>query len=131
MRQLLEGDDVLAVLPTGFGKNFIFQLFLKLSLTESERKNYGRSVLLQRFVEDQILEDEALGLTAPSLEKSQLQDISNGNFQLIFASAEQALDKEFLKVKTMQIAKTCELHKRVSAIIIGESHPVQTLSDKR
>ena len=100
VRQLLEGDDVLAVLPTGFGKNFIFQLFLKLSLTESEKKNYGRSVLLQRFVEVQILEDEALGLTAPSLEKSQLQDISNGNFQLIFASAEQAMDKEFLKVKT-------------------------------
>ena len=99
VRQLLEGGNALAVLPTGFGKNFI-SAFLKLSSTFKNVKEKITGEVCSftdSIVDDQILEAEALGLTATSLEKSQLQDISNGNFQLIFASAEQVLDKEFLK----------------------------------
>ena len=91
MRQLLKGGNALAVLPTGFGKNFI-SAFLKLSSTfkKVKEKITGEVCSFKDSIaDDQILEAEALGLTATSLEKSQLQDISNGNFQLIFASAEQ------------------------------------------
>ena len=66
---LLEGRDVYAVMPTGFGKSFIFQLFS----TAIEQKNiseglHPNSVILVIFplislIEDQIKEGQFCGHT--------------------------------------------------------------------
>jgi len=45
------------------------------------------------IVDDQIKEAEGLGLTAASMADAKLGDISSGKYQLVFASAEDALDK--------------------------------------
>ena len=70
MNCLLEGRNVFAVIPTGFGKSFIFQLFS----TEGLHPN---SVILvicpfKSLVEDQIKVRQYLGLTCASL-----QDVNN------------------------------------------------------
>ena len=72
---LLEGRDVFAVMPTGFGKSFSFQLFS----TAIEQKKiseglYPNSVILVicpliSLIEDQIKEGQSLGLTTNSLHK--------------------------------------------------------------
>ena len=77
MNCLLEGRDVFAVMPTGFGKSF-FQLFS----TAIEQKKiseglHANSVILVicpliSLIKDQIKEGQLLGLTRASL-----QDVNN------------------------------------------------------
>ena len=43
---------------------------------------------LKSIVHDQLSEATAMGLTATSLSDSSLEDVENGNYQLIFGSAE-------------------------------------------
>ena len=78
MNCLLEERNVFAVIPTGFGKSFIFQLFS--TVIEQEKILEGlhpNSVILvispfKSLVEDQIKVRQYLGLTCASL-----QDVSN------------------------------------------------------
>ena len=78
MNCLLEGRNVFAVIPTGFGKSFIFQLFS--TVIEQEKISEGlhpNSVILvispfKSLVEDQIKVRQYLGLTSASL-----QDVNN------------------------------------------------------
>ena len=75
---LREGRNVFAVIPTGFGKNFIFQQFS--AVIEQEKISEGlhpNSVILvicpfKSLVEDQIKVRQYLGLTCASL-----QDVNN------------------------------------------------------
>ena len=75
---LLEGRDVFAVMPTGFGKSFIFQVFS--TAIEQKKISEGlhlNSVILvicplKTLIEDQIKEGQSLGLTCASL-----QDVNN------------------------------------------------------
>ena len=102
--QLLSGGDLLAVLPTGFGKSFIFHLFVKAKEKMTGQRCSAIVVSpLHSIVDDQIIEAESLGLTAISVDKAAPEALSSGSFQLIFASAEQALDKKFLKVLTVKL----------------------------
>ena len=47
-KELYSGRDVLAVLPTGFGKSRIYQAFSKLSLKAEEQEEYLKSTLQAR-----------------------------------------------------------------------------------
>ena len=73
----LNHDDVLAVLPTGYGKSHIFQLFAVA--TSIERKE-PQTVLvvcpLKSIIEDQIAEAESMGIPAASA-----VDISEDEFR--------------------------------------------------
>ena len=53
---------------------------------------------LRSLIEDQIKEEKSMGLTANSLPEASLADVRVGKFQLLFSSAENALDKEFLEI---------------------------------
>ena len=53
---------------------------------------------LRSLIEDQIKEAKSMGLTANSLPEASLADVRVGKFQLLFSSAENALDKEFLEI---------------------------------
>ena len=80
LQQLWRGGDLMAVLPTGFGKSLIFQL---LVLT---RKEACVLVIcpLKSIIQDQILEATSMGISAGSLSDCNLLDIENGKFQLLF-----------------------------------------------
>ena len=62
MNCLLEGRDVFAVIPTGFGKSFIFQLFsTAIELKKISEGLHPNSVILaicplKSLIEDQIKE---------------------------------------------------------------------------
>ena len=41
MRHIFNGKDVMAILPTGFGKSLIFQLFVTMCGVQSKRRHGG------------------------------------------------------------------------------------------
>ena len=92
IRHLFERKDVLAVLPTGYGKSLIFQLLVLLA----KRAGYSASLLvitpLVSIINNQIMEVEAMNLTACNLAQKLdcLQDIEGGKFEVVYASAESA-----------------------------------------
>ena len=72
VNSLLSGRDVLAVLPTGFGKSLIFQLFAIAKLLEATRDGTKQGTTLvicplDSIIKDQLTEAESYGLKAVSL----------------------------------------------------------------
>ena len=64
---LLKRDDVLAVLPTGYGKSLIFQLFaLAASLEMKEQQSVLVVCPLKSIIDDQITEAQSMGISAAS-----------------------------------------------------------------
>ena len=64
---LLNHDDVLAVLPSGYGKNHIFQLFaVAASIERKEPQTVLIVCLLKSIIADQIAEAESMGIPAAS-----------------------------------------------------------------
>ncbi|XP_068680577.1 ATP-dependent DNA helicase Q1-like [Montipora foliosa] len=99
IKSLVHGQDVLAVLPTGFGKGTIYQI--PVGVKEKMSKDCACVLVscpLRSLIEDQIMEAKSMGLTANSLPEAFLADVRVGKFQLLFSSAENALDKEFLEI---------------------------------
>ena len=89
---LVLGSNLLAVLSTGFGKSFIFQLFIRVKQILSSKAAWVIVVCpLKSIVQDQLTEASLMGLTATSLASACFQDVENGKYQLIFASAEEIL----------------------------------------
>ena len=129
--RLLEGKDVLAVLPTGFGKSLIYQSFvLAKEMTESSvgcssgRPSCLVIVPLRSIIEEQINSNEFdLEVKGFSFSKDVLEDIKNNKFQVIYASAEQALSNQFLEVLRDE---SSALRKSISLIVVDESHTVET-----
>ncbi|XP_044165290.1 ATP-dependent DNA helicase Q1-like [Acropora millepora] len=123
---LVHGSDLLAVLPTGFGKSLIFQLLIRV--ISSNAACVIVVCPLKSIVQDQLTEASLMGLTATSLASASLQDVENGKYQLIFASAEKILAKPFLS----SLKKSgSPLHQNLAAIIVDESHTVETWTGQR
>jgi len=121
---LVHGSDLLAVLPTGFGKSLIFQLFIRVTEILSSKAACVIVVCpLKSIVQDQLAEASSMGLTATSLASACLQDVEDGKYQLIFASAEEILAKPFLS--SLKKASSA-LHQNLAAIIVDESLTVET-----
>lgn len=124
VKQLFTGGDLLTVLPTGFGKSLIFQ---RLALV-----NDGHVVLvicpLKSIVNDQIKEASSMGISAGSLSDCLQTDIVSGKYRLLFASAEEALAKSFLEALKREANS---LHDNLAAIVVDESHTVETWTGKR
>jgi superfamily II DNA or RNA helicase len=74
---LLSGKDVLAILPTGFGKSLIFQTFTSVKNEET----YGRVVVLvisplTSIVQDQLSKLNSLGLQAADLSSATMDELN-------------------------------------------------------
>ena len=69
IRSLLKEKDVLAVLPTGFGKSLLFQVFAVVKSLDSASSNGCVLVIcpLKSIIADQIERASSLGLTAVEL----------------------------------------------------------------
>ena len=97
LRTLVSRGDLLAVLPTGFGKSLIFQVLVRVKEILTGKTSIVLVVCpLKSIVQDQIAEASSMGLTAVSLADNRLEDIENAKYQLVFASAEEVLSKSFL-----------------------------------
>ena len=126
LKSLLDGKDVFAVLPTGFGKSLIYQSFVIAKVMEGCITDLCCLVivLLRSIVEEQVNYND-FGMTAKGFEKSSeaLKDIKSNKYKLIYASAEQALWSEFLSLLRDD---SSELKKSLSLIVVDESHTVET-----
>ena len=118
------GGDVLAVLPTGFGKSMIFQLLALM------REDSVVLVIcpLKSIVNNQIKEASSMGISAGSLADCLQTDIESGKYRLLFASAEEALGKSFLDYLKRE---GNALHDNLAATVVDESHTVETWTGKR
>ena len=131
IEQLLLGNDVLAVLPTGFGKSMIFTVFLiaKQEMDKQQDNNLTTCILvispLASIISDQIAEIESLGFKAVELSDKTIKDVVQYRPQFIYCSAENATSK--LSLQALQN----ELHESIAAIVVDESHTVETWTGKR
>ena len=130
---LLEGRDVFAVMPTGVSKSFIFQLF---SMAIEQKKTFegkpsNSAILiicpLNSLIEDQVKEGNSLGLKCASVQDLEFSS-DNPLPQLLFLSAEKALDSEFKRILKDPSSK---VHKQRELIVVDESHTVEIWTGKR
>ena len=123
-KALLEGRDVLVILPTRFGKSLIYQVFSIAQTFANVSILIISPLNLNGIVEEQTKEMNGLGITLvhskPSSEDC-LKDISKGKCQMMFAPAEDCLCKTFT-----EILKALEPHSEhnLSLIVIYECHTV-------
>lgn len=93
IKELLSKKDVFGLLPTGFGKSLIYQLFPRLHvfLNGGDKK---RNVLvvsaLKAITEEQVLELNEFGIPAASIGDNRKRDneILQGKFEVVFGNAE-------------------------------------------
>ena len=135
VKELLKGNDVLAVLPTGFGKSIIFIVYLlaRSSFVEQTRGSSQSSVLVvsplkSTIICDQVLEVSSFNCSAMELSKETTHQITTSPPQFIYCSAENCIDKDFLD---MLKDDGSQLHKSVEAIVVDESHTIETWTGKR
>ena len=88
VQQLIFGGDLLAVLPTGFGKSLVFQLLVLVAERLTEKKCSALVVCpLKSIIEDQIKEAENFGIIAKSISDLELSEEGLSGVQLLFGSA--------------------------------------------
>ena len=89
VRAFLADRDVLAVLPTGYGKSLIYQMFVR---AKNYELNGNAAILvispLKSIIEEQLQEMELLGYPAKDLANLSNDDIRRCNFKIVFATAE-------------------------------------------
>ena len=128
VREMLNGKDVLAVLPTGFGNSMIFTVFnfAKRELLKRTGNDESTSVLvvspLKSLIEDQMMELRSMGRSAEELKSDE-----NLAFrpQFIYYRAEEAIEKDFLDCLKDSAGK---LHKSLAAVVIDETHKTGQVS---
>ena len=125
---MFEKKDLLAVLPTGYGKSLIFQLLVLLTKRAGNSASLLVITPLVSIINDQIMEVEAMNLTACNLAQKldNLEDIEGGKFDVVYASAESATDKRFL-----QSLKNTAFSSSLVACVVDESHRVETWTGLR
>ena len=128
VESLLKGRDVFGVLPTGFGKSLIFQLFVLAKNRASKSPNVERPTIivicpLKSIMEEQIASNE-FGLSAAELrfDGETFNSIRNGEVQVVYATAEHVLKEQF----TTLLKEDCPFRRSLSLIVVDESHTVYT-----
>jgi len=128
IRQLYEGKDLMAVLPTGYGKSLIFQLLVMM-----KRRSGSACVIvicpLMSIINDQIEEVESMDVSACNLTEKleHLHEVEAGRYEIVYASAESATDKRFLDVLKRDSCFT----RNLMACIVDESHTLETWTGLR
>ena len=123
---LARGKDVFAILPTGFGKSLIFQLFPRLSkaVQNSEKSTIIVVSPLVSVMRDQVEQLKQLGFSAAAIgigeeveddEKNAIE----GRCEIVFGSPETWLSKSWRK--ELQYGK---LGQQTSALALDEVHSV-------
>ena len=122
---VLNGKDVMAILPTGFGKSVIFELFTLVKMHDDKLTSLVIVSPLTSIIEDQMKDFEDLGISAVKLrcDEKTLEEIAGSKYRVIFGSAEAVLDEWFRKVLK---DGTKPFHSHVKLIVVDECHTVET-----
>lgn len=125
IKVLLDKKDVLGLLPTGFEKSLIYQLFPKIHLLVNGRERCHVIVIsaLKAITEEQVLELNELGIAAVATGESQKTDdeILEGKYRVVFGSSEMWLRKNWItKLKTSKLKNNAEL------FVVDEAHISQS-----
>ena len=129
VKSLLDGKDVLAVLPTGYGKSLIYQMFVRAKDLEMN----GKATILVisplvSIIKDQILDMKSIGYSAVDSREMTASESRKCNFKVLYATAEKVKEKTF---REMLIDPNSPLHQNICAIVIDESHTVEMWTGKR
>ncbi len=129
VKQLIKGNDVLAVLPTGFGKSRIYQAFTTFKNVESK---HGTLVLvispLVSLIKDQLNDLKCLGYQAANLSDLSTDDLKKCEFNILLSSAEESTRDDFQHMLKDSASK---IHERFSCLVVDECHIVETWTGKR
>jgi len=131
IKNLYFGRDVLGVLPTGFGKTLIFQLLVLLHSERLRREGPERATILvicplRSLILDQLDEARDLGISATSLPEASFESIKGGEWEIVYSAPEHALEEGFL-----QCLKESKFHDNMAAVVIDESHNIETWTGRR
>ena len=118
--EFLDGKDVPAVLPTGFGKSLIYQLapLVTKKISPSTNPIFVIVSPLVELMNDQIKEASKLGITSMRLDVHSDTDIQEGKCQLVFGSPESWLLNE--KWRTMLANPV--YRQNLKGIVVDEVH---------
>ena len=117
--EFLSGEDVLAVLPTGFGKSLIYQLapLVTKKLFPSINPIFIVVSPLIALMKDQKKEASKLGITAMQLGVDNDTDIEEGRCQLVFGSPEIWLKEKWRDMLTNPVYR-----ENLKGIVVDEVH---------
>ena len=114
VESLLRGKDVFGILPTGFGKSLIYQLFVLAKSrmpTTSSRPTIIVICPLKSIIEEQITSNEFLNLSAAELrfDSDTINAVRNGEVQVVYAAAEQVLqsNRMFFSAQLCKLPPQC------------------------
>ena len=129
VKSLLDGKNVLAVLPTGYGKSLIYQMFVRAKNFEMNGKAKILVISpLVSIIKDQILDMKSIGYSAVDSREMTISEIRKCNFKLLYLTAEKFKEKAF---REMLIDPNSPLNQNICAVVIDESHTVETWTGKR
>ena len=122
---LLQKKDVLGLLPTGFGKSLIFQLYPRIFELVKGKKDCHVIIVsaLKAITEEQVQELNDKGISSVAVGDSRETDanILNGEHQLVFGSVEMWLRKTWINnLKKSNLRNNAEL------IVVDEAHVAQS-----
>ena len=115
VRALLDRKDVLAPLPTGYGKNMIHQMFVRAK----DYQMNGKATIfiispLVSIIKDQTQDLKSIGYSAVDVSELTLSEIRQCNCKVMFASAEKVKKKTF---RQMLIDQSSPLHHNSSSCL--------------
>ena len=139
----LKQRDVLAILPTGYGKSLIYQIIPPLMdyMDSGKRPTQNKSIVLvvsplNALIRDQVMKLKQSGLKACILKGDRVEGDEEGKeeqeglafsaienlreFQLIFAHPEALVGNK----NVIKLLKTAGFKNRIKAIVVDEAHLV-------
>ena len=123
LKALLEGKDVYASLPTGYGKSLIFYAAPIVADEVFERPRGSSKIViispLKTLMEDQVAYLKSLGLSGIALHDEQSEEIlKKGKFIYLFSSPEKMLSVK----RWRKLLSSDEYRRFLVAITIDEAH---------
>ena len=124
---LVNGKDVFSILPTGFGKSLIFQLFPRVISAMNEKDDAVSAIIvvspLVAIMKDQVDQLKKIGVsaTAIGIDEDDMDEkaAKNGKCEIVYGSPESWLSKVWRK----QLQEG-QLGMQTVAIAIDEVHSI-------
>ena len=122
---LLNGKDVFAVLPTGFGKSLIYQSFVfGKEIIDGHSPSIIFVIPLRSIVQEQLTSNEFnLKAVELTLQDDVPKNVSKGGVEVVYTSAENVLNDQFLSVSR---DSNSQFRRHLKLIFVDESHTVFT-----
>ena len=110
-------------------QSLIFQVYVAASaLKVKEHQTVLVVCPLRSIIDDQIEEAKGMGMSASSLSDVTDDELRSAKFQLLFAPAEEVINNRFLEILKED---GTALHRNLTAVVVDESHTVETWTGKR